>query len=115
MDHYMNPKYGELMGHGEGAREQDEGPAAKKEEHKRSKQQHLPGHLPHIHIHPHHDESGAHVGTTVHVMHHDGTHEKFDHDPDDHEGVMSHYHEHYGSGEETGEVGASPGMGQAAY
>jgi len=108
-DGYMNPSYGNLMGRGEGAREQDEGPLAKKEERKRAAQD--TPHKPHIHIHPHHDEDGKHIGTSVHILHHDGTHEKHDHESHDHEGAMSHYHEHYGggAGTEPGELGAAPG------
>ena len=107
---FMNPKYGELLGHGEGAREQDEGPEAKREEHKRAA--HDTPHKPHIHIHPHHDASGKHVGTAVHILHHDGTHAKHDHAPDDHEGVIGHYHDHYGEGSghgsDAGEAGSEP-------
>lgn len=105
MDHYMNPSYGAMMGHGEGAREQDEGSLAKKEEHKRAAHDTLP---PHIHIHSHAD------GHTVHIMHHDGRHEMHEHEHGDADGIAAHIHKHYGSGEETGESGASPG-GDEAY
>jgi hypothetical protein len=47
-------------------------------------------HKPHIHIHSH--ESGH----TVHVMHHDGTHEKFEHEHGDAEGMAEHVHNYLG-------------------
>jgi len=105
MDHFMNPSYGAMMGQGEGSREQDEGLAAKKEEGKRAAHDKPP----HIHIHSH-DK-----GHTVHIMHHDGTHEKHEHAPGDVDGIAAHLHEHLGSGEETGEMGASPGGAESEY
>jgi len=86
---YMNPSYGRMMeGGGEGSREQDEGPAAKKEEGKRAAHDKPP----HIHIHSH---EGGH---TVHIMHHDGTHEKHEHEHGDAEGIAAHIHTHIGDG-----------------
>ena len=61
--------------------------------------QHTP---PHIHVHPHSK------GVTVHVMHHDGRHEKHEHGHGDMEGIAAHIHQHLGAtgntgGEEQGE------------
>jgi hypothetical protein len=78
-------------------------------------------HAPHIHFHPHHDEQGNHTHTTVHVMHHDGTHTKHDHAAGDTEGMAAHIHKHmggaegqdhgYSSGEEMeNETGYGPGV-----
>ena len=79
----MNPKYQEMM---EGAKSEGGGEPEHKPEHKKKG-----GHrAPHIHVHPHHDESGAHVGTTVHTMHADGRHEAHEFGPGDHQAVGEH-------------------------
>lgn len=56
-----------------------------------------------------HDEDGDHhpqimihshaKGHTVHIMHHDGTHEKHEHESGDAEGIKAHIDEHIGGGE----------------
>jgi|SRR5437588_8108318 len=48
---------------------------------------------PHIHIHSHSE------GHTVHVMHHDGRHEKHEHAHGDSDGIAEHIHRHLGGGE----------------
>jgi len=52
--------------------------------------------VPHIHFHPHHNAAGEHTHTTVHVMHHDGGHEKFTHHADDTEGAVQHVYDAFG-------------------
>ena len=47
---------------------------------------------PHILIHSH---SGGH---TVHILHHDGRHEKHEHELGDAEGIAQHIHQHIGGG-----------------
>lgn len=86
LDGYMNKSYGAMMEGAKSANKQDEGRAAHKEERRRKGQQHLP----HIHVHPHHDKMGAHIGTTVHTMHHDGRHEAHEFGPGDHHAVGEH-------------------------
>ena len=86
---FMNPSYGAMMEGAKSADVQNPGPAAKGEAKKRAGNDHLP---PHIHIHSH---SGGH---TVHIMHHDGTHEKHEHPHGDHEGIAQHIHTHLGPG-----------------
>lgn len=63
-------------------------------------------HKPHIHIHSH---QGGH---TVHVMHHDGTHEKFEHGHGDAEGMAEHIH-HYLGGEQRPEDQGQAAAGEA--
>jgi hypothetical protein len=70
-------------------------------------------HVPHIHIHPHHDESGKHVKTHVHIMHHDGKHEMHEHEPGDSEGIAAHVHQHFG-GHHMGGAGQSHGVGDGS-
>lgn len=50
-------------------------------------------HKPHIHVHSHAK------GHTVHVMHHDGRHEKFEHAHGDADGIAEHIHRHLGGAE----------------
>jgi hypothetical protein len=66
---------------------------------------------PHIYIHPHHDKSGKHIHTSVHVMHSDGRHELSKHGADDHEGILSKVSEHYGGGHGGQDHGFSSGEG----
>lgn len=74
---------------------------------KETKKESSGGHRkPHMSIHPHHDESGAHTGNTLHVMHHDGTHEMHHFAPDDSEGMAGVMADHYGAG--GGDGGAAP-------
>ena len=59
-------------------------------------------HAPHIHIHSHSQ------GHTVHVMHHDGTHTKSEHEHGDAEGIKSIVDQHIG-GEPGQDHGFSSG------
>jgi hypothetical protein len=45
-------------------------------------------------------------GHTVHVMHQDGAHEKFEHDPGDTEGMAEHVHNFLGGGAGSGDHGS---------
>lgn len=78
MPHFMNPQRGRHMSGeaGDGSEGGHEGHAQK----------------PHIsiHSHPH--------GHTVHIMHHDGKHEKHEHAHGDTEGIAAHIHQHLGDG-----------------
>lgn len=60
-------------------------------------------HKPHIHIH----HAGGKVH--VHVMHHDQEPEVHEHDDNDHEGIVSHVHEHYGTDEAEDQSGLEEG------
>lgn len=98
--HFMNPQHGAHM--------RGEAPSGDVEE---KSGQHHP---PHISIHSHAK------GHTVHIMHHDGRHEKHEHARGDVEGIAAHIHKHLGGhGQDHGysagaaeedEFGAGPGV-----
>jgi hypothetical protein len=104
---YMNPKYAELMGHGdENTQRQSEGSKAKHEEHQRKGYQHLP---PHMSIHTHA------AGHEVHITHGDGTHEHHHHELNDSEGLKAHIDRHFSGGKgsapeghESADLGSEP-------
>lgn len=90
MKHFMNPAHAQHFGGQSAAQPADD-------VHQDSGQ-HEP---PQIHIHSHTE------GHTVHIMHHDGRHEKHEHESGDSEGIAAHIHTHLGSPEGNDHGGSS--------
>ena len=76
----MNPAHGAHMG-----QKAHDVPAKEAGDVHASSGQH---HMPSIHIHSHAQ------GHTVHIMHPDGKHEKFEHEAGDSDGMAEHLHNH---------------------